>query len=86
MYHHDSTPQYNKEIITISLLDPCGVVRVVYATLVLGMGVDLQGVNTILQTEHHVALRTTFKKVAGVDEVVVLLSPLCTGTQLIILQ
>ena len=46
--YHGSTPQHNKEVITQSLLDPCGVVRVVFATLALGMGVDLQGVNTII--------------------------------------
>ena len=141
--YHGSTPPHNKEVITQSLLDPCGVVRVVFATLALGMGVDLQGVNTIIHTaknnllyemrkcvfiditnifvnmtdfschfnqkdtlripneclcviltyyfllcimKHLVALRTIFKKVAGVDEVVVLLSPLCTGSQLIVLE
>ena len=46
--YHGSTPPHNKEVITQSLLDPCGVVRVVFATLALGMGVDLQGVNTII--------------------------------------
>ena len=46
--YHGSTPQHNKDVITQSLLDPCGVIRVIFATIALGMGVDLQGVNTIL--------------------------------------
>lgn len=45
---HSSTPQHNKDVIAASLLDPRGVVRVVFATIALGMGVDLQGVNTIV--------------------------------------
>ena len=45
---HASTPQHSKEVITQSLLDPCGVVRIVFASVAMGMGVDLQGVNTII--------------------------------------
>lgn len=45
---HACTPQHNKDVITQSLLDPHGVVRVVFATIALGMGVDLQGVNKII--------------------------------------
>ena len=45
---HASTPQLNKEVILQSLLEINGIVRVVFATIALGMGVNLQGVNTIV--------------------------------------
>ena len=46
---HSGTPDHNKEVILKSLTDPHGVVRVVFATIALGMGVNLKDVNTI----HH---------------------------------
>ena len=46
--YHAATPQYNKDVILKSLLDPAGIVRVVFATVALGMGVDLRDVNTIV--------------------------------------
>ena len=45
---HASTPQHSKDVIVNSLMDPCGVVRIVFASVAMGMGVDLQGVNTII--------------------------------------
>ena len=42
------TPQWSKDNIVRSLQDPNGVVRVVFASVAKGMGVDLQGVNIIL--------------------------------------
>lgn len=42
------TPERSKEVVTKSLLDSTGVVRVVFASVALGMGVDLRGVNTII--------------------------------------
>ena len=45
---HASTPQHSKDVITQSLLDPCGVVRIVFATIAMGMGVDFRGVNTVI--------------------------------------
>ena len=45
---HAGTPQYNKDVILQSLLHPEGVVRVVFATVALGMGVNLKDVNTII--------------------------------------
>ncbi len=45
---HASTPQHSKDVITRSLQDPRGVVRVVFASVAMGMGVDLQGVNFII--------------------------------------
>ena len=46
--YHSCTPQYNKDIILESLRDPKGVVRIVFATIALGMGINLQDVNTII--------------------------------------
>lgn len=45
---HASTPQHNKDVILKSLLVPDGVVRVVFATVALGMGIDLRDVNTVI--------------------------------------
>jgi ATP-dependent DNA helicase RecQ len=45
---HASTPANNKDIILKSLVEPEGVVWVVFATVALGMGVNLKGVNTII--------------------------------------
>ena len=45
---HASTPQHSKDVIVKSLMDPCGVVWIVFASVAMGMGVDLQGVNTII--------------------------------------
>lgn len=45
---HASTPQYNKDIILKSLCVPDGVVRVVFATVALGMGIDLQDINLVV--------------------------------------
>lgn len=47
MYHAD-TPQYNKDVILKSFLVPDGVVRVVFATIALGMGINLLDVNTVV--------------------------------------
>ena len=45
---HGSTPEYNKDVVLRSLQDPNGVVRIVFATNALGMGVDFRGLNTII--------------------------------------
>lgn len=46
--YHARTPQHNKEVILKSLTAEGGVVRVVFATIALGMGVDMKGVNSIV--------------------------------------
>ena len=46
--YHSCTPQHNKDVILQSLRDPKGVVRVVFATVALGMGIDLRDVNTVI--------------------------------------
>ena len=44
---HSCTPSHNKDVILESMQKEDGVVRVVFATIALGMGVNLVGVNTI---------------------------------------
>ena len=44
---HSNTPDHNKEVILKSFTDPDGVVRVVFATVAQGMGVNLRDVNTV---------------------------------------
>ncbi len=53
--YHSKTPQHNKEVIMNSLTDPDGVVRVVFATMALGMGIDCVGLK---QTIHYGAPRS----------------------------
>ena len=45
---HACTDQHNKDVILKSLAIADGIVRVVFATVALGMGVNMQGVNTII--------------------------------------
>lgn len=46
--YHSGTPQYNKDVILKSLPEREGVVRVVFATVALGMGVDFHTVNSAI--------------------------------------
>ena len=43
-----STPQHSKDVIMGSLQDCHGTVRVVFASVAMGMGIDLHGVDTII--------------------------------------
>ena len=45
---HAKTDDHNKEVIMKSLADPNGVVRVVFATMALGMGVSFSGLTSII--------------------------------------
>lgn len=45
---HSNTPDHNKQVILKSLVKSDGVVRVVFATTALGIGVDFVGLNTII--------------------------------------
>ena len=45
---HAHTPEYNKEVILKSLSQEDGIVRIVFATVALGMGIDLKATNTII--------------------------------------
>ena len=46
---HASSPQHSKDVITSSSANPCGVVQVVFASVALGMGINLRGENNIIQ-------------------------------------
>ena len=45
---HASTPQHSKDVIMGSLQDCHGTIRVVFASVAMGMGIDLHGVDTII--------------------------------------
>ncbi len=45
---HATTPQHNKDVVLKSMTQPDGVVRIVFATVALGMGVNLRNVNTVI--------------------------------------
>ena len=45
---HAKTPQRSKDNIIQSFQEPNGVVRIVFASVAIGKGIDLQGVNIIL--------------------------------------
>ena len=45
---HSCTSQHNKEVILKSLTQSDGLVRVVFATVALGMGVDIKDVNLVV--------------------------------------
>ena len=45
---HSNTPQHNKDVILESLQHSDGVIRVVFATVALGMGVDLKDLDCII--------------------------------------
>ncbi len=53
--YHSKTPQHNKDVIVASLTRDDGVVRVVFATMALGMGIDCVG---LTQTIHYGAPRS----------------------------
>lgn len=53
--YHSNTTEHNKKIIMESLSKEDGIVRAVFATMALGMGVDFSGLNRII---HYGAPRT----------------------------
>ncbi len=53
--YHSKTPQHNKDVILKSLTNKEGVVRVVFATMALGMGIDCVGLS---ETIHYGAPRS----------------------------
>ena len=46
--YHSNTPDYNKDVILKSMNQSDGTVRIVFATVALGMGVNLCDVNTVI--------------------------------------
>ena len=47
---HASTPQHSKDVI---MPDCHGTVRVVFASVAMGMGIDLHGVDTIIHSKQY---------------------------------
>ena len=52
--YHANTPEHNREVIMNSLPKPDGIVQVVFATVALGMKVNIKDVNII----HYGALQS----------------------------
>ena len=46
--YHANTPQHNKDVILTSLANPGGILRILFATVALGMGINLRDVNTVI--------------------------------------
>ena len=66
---HSCTPQYNKELILKSLSVPDGTVRLVFATVALGMGVNFQGIDTIIHYGAPCTLDNYFQESGRVEQV-----------------
>ena len=80
--YHASTPQHNKDVILSSLSKPDGVVKVIFATVALGMGINIYEMSIQSSImEHHQVWKTISKKVEGVEDQVNKHDPLCTGNQ-----
>ena len=67
---HAKTPQRSKDNIVRSLEDPNGVVRVVFASVAIGMGVDLHGVNIILHDGAPSSIEDYFQVITNTDPVI----------------
>ena len=65
--YHSCTDDHNKSVIMDSLCQPDGVVRVVFATMALGMGVDFK--DLVSTMELHAHLRTIFRTVVELAEI-----------------
>ena len=61
----------------VSLRNLKGIVRVVFATVALGMRIELKDVNTVTHYGLLEVWKIIFKRVDKEDEVIVMLNPLC---------
>ena len=79
---HANTPQHNKDVILSNLTKADGVVRVVFATVALGMGINLRDVNTVI---HYGALQSIedYFQDSGREDLGIPPDPLCIGNQLL---
>ena len=78
-----TTPQHNNDVILTSLANPDGILRILFATVALGMGINLRDVNTVIHYGAPNSIDDFFKRVEGVADQVYLHNPLCTGNHLI---
>ena len=73
---HASTPQHSKDVIMGSLQDCHGTVRVVFASVAMGMGIDIHGVDTTIHTMvFQAVLKNISKLVVEEGEVEIQLTP-----------
>ena len=62
---HASTPQHRKDVIMGILQDCHGTVRVVFASVAMGMGIDLHVVNTTIHYSVPSSIEDYFQAVLG---------------------
>ena len=72
---HASTPQHSRDVIMRSFQDCHGTVRVAFASVAMGMGIDLHGVNTSSTMVLQAVSKTTSKLVVEEGEVEIQLTP-----------
>ena len=72
---HASTPQHSKDVILGSLQDCHGTVRVVFASVAMGMGIDLHGVIQSSTMVLQAILKTVSKLVVEEGKVEIQLTP-----------
>ena len=72
---HASTPQHSKDVIMGSLQDCHGTVRVVFACVAMGMGIDLYGVEQSSTMVLQAVLKTISKLVVEEGKVEIQLTP-----------
>ncbi len=60
--YHSSTPTYNKEVILKSMEIEDGTIRVVFATIALGMGVNFAGLNRTIHYGAPTAIEDYFQE------------------------
>lgn len=60
--YHSCTPQHNKEVILSNLAKSDGTTRVVFATVALGMGVDIKNVQTVVHYRAPRSLDDSFQE------------------------
>ena len=76
---HASTPQHSKDVIMGSLQDCHGTIRVVFASVAMGMGIDLHGVDTIIHYGALSSIEDYFQSNGRRGKVEIQLTPLSTG-------
>ena len=72
---HASTPQHSKDVILGSLQDCHGTVRAVFASVAMGMGIDLHGVDTIIHYGAPSSIEDYFQLVVEEGKVEIQLTP-----------
>ena len=82
--YHSRTPQH-KDVILQSVRDTNGIVRVVFATVALGMGLNLPDVNNVIHYGALEVLKIIFRRVGEEGVVDAVPNQLCIGSHKIAL-